>query len=190
MFSRRDSQTSKPTPENRDARPQTPSPAEPTPPIGQTSEPVAPPVAAAPQPAAPEPVQQNVSLVAGGDVFEGKLTTTNGVRVMGTMRGSVESKSIIHVEADANVEADVTAENVTIAGTYTGKLNCSGRLEITATGRASGDLETGRILLHEGGYFEGSLHMKPPVPATPAAPTPSEGSGSGSGGRRRYGGGS
>jgi cytoskeletal protein CcmA (bactofilin family) len=186
MFSRRDPQTPKPTSENRDARPQ--AQPEPAPSVVNTAEPAAPPppVAVTPQPTAPAPVQQNVSVVAAGDVFEGKLTTTNGVRVLGTVRGTVESKSNIHVESDANVEADITAENVTIAGTYTGKLNCNGRLEITASGRASGDLETGRILLHEGGYFEGSLHMKPPVPVASATPVSSEGGG----GRRRYGGGS
>jgi cytoskeletal protein CcmA (bactofilin family) len=155
MFSRRDTQSSKPTPEARQP--------EPTPPTF-TPEPQA--VAPAPTPepvAAPapvEPVAQNVSVIAAGDVFEGKLITTNGVRVQGTMRGTVESKSNINVEADAQVEADLTAENVTIAGTYKGKLDCNGRLEITASGRASGELETGRILLHEGGYFEGTLHMK------------------------------
>lgn len=186
MFSRRDPQPSKPTTENRDARSQVQPHTEPAPAAVHTPEPVAPPppAAAAPQPTPTPPVQQNVSVVASGDVFEGKLTTTNGVRVLGTVHGTVESKSNIHVEADANVEADITAENVTIAGTYKGKLNCSGRLEITATGHASGDLETGRILLHEGGYFEGTLHMKPEQPAVPTTPAASEGS------RRRYGSGS
>jgi cytoskeletal protein CcmA (bactofilin family) len=111
-----------------------------------------------------------MSLVAAGDTFEGKLITTNGVRVMGTVRGSIESKSNIQVDTDALVEADLTAENVTISGTYKGKLNCNGRLEITATGHANGDLDTGRILLHEGGFFEGTLHMKPDQPvAAPAS---------------------
>jgi cytoskeletal protein CcmA (bactofilin family) len=180
MFSRRDSHSSKQNTENRDARSPLQSQPEPTPSVVHTPEPVAPssPVAAAPEPAPVPAGQQNVSLVASGDVFEGKLTTTNGVRVLGTVHGTVESKSNIQVEANANVEADITAENVTIAGTYKGKLNCNGRLEITSTGHASGELETGRILLHEGGYFEGTLHMKPDQPATPA---PSEGS------RRRYG---
>jgi cytoskeletal protein CcmA (bactofilin family) len=113
---------------------------------------------------------QSMSLVAAGDTFEGKLITTNGVRVLGTVRGSIESKSNIQVDEDALVEADLTAENVTIAGTYKGKLNCNGRLEITSTGHANGELDTGRILLHEGGFFEGTLHMKPDQPtAAPAS---------------------
>ena len=177
MFTRRDSQSSKATTENH------PEP-EVTVPVSSRSapEPVVapPPVASAPQTDASGP--QSMSLIAAGDAFEGKLITTNGVRVQGTVNGTIESKSNIQVDADALVEADVSAENVTIAGTYKGSLNCNGRLEITATGRASGTLETGRILLHEGGFFEGTLHMKPDQPAPATAPA--------DGGRRRYGGGS
>ncbi len=177
MFSRRDPQPAKPTTEPRKTEPAAPS---------YTPEPQAAAPAATPSPqpqptpAPAAPVQENVSVVASGDVFEGKLTTTNGVRVQGTMRGTVESKSNIHVEADALVEADISAENVTIAGTYQGKLNCNGRLEITETGRASGELETGRILLHEGGYFEGTLHMKPEQASSAAPQAPADGA------RRRY----
>jgi cytoskeletal protein CcmA (bactofilin family) len=158
MFTRRDSQASKPTTDTR-------TQPEPMTPVAPEPEPfVATPVAEAPPaPAAVAPVVpvENVSVIAAGDVFEGKLTT-NGVRVQGTVRGTIESKSNIQVDEDASVEADLTAENVTIAGTYKGNLNCNGRLEITASGRASGELDTGRILLHEGGFFEGTLHMKPP----------------------------
>ena len=168
MFTRRDPQPSKTTPETRQEPELAPTVIARPEPLAPQPEPVAaqPPVAATPQPAAADP--QSMSLVAAGDTFEGKLITTNGVRVLGTVRGSIESKSNIQVDADALVEADLTAENVTIAGTYKGKLNCNGRLEITATGHANGDLDTGRILLHEGGFFEGTLHMKPDQPA--AAP--------------------
>ena len=176
MF-RRDSQQTKPAPEPRPqhevSTPAAP-PAEPATPALATPQPAI----ATPQPA---PAPTNLSFVASGDVFEGKLTTTNGVRVLGTVRGSIESRSNVQVDGDALVEADITAENVTIAGTYKGNLNCSGRLEITSTGKASGELETGRILLHEGGYFEGSLHMKPPQAETPATTTTETT-------RRRYGG--
>ena len=171
MFSRRDSPPAKPTTE--------PQP-EASAPVVARPEPAAPmpQPAAPPQPAAAQPSQPDVSVVAPGDTFEGKLITTNGVRVHGTVRGTIESKSNIQVDADALVEADISAENVTIAGTYKGHLNCNGRLEITASGHASGDLETGRILLHGGGYFEGTLHMKPDQAATAT--------GSSEGARRRY----
>ena len=178
MFTRRDSQTSKPTTDTRTQ----PEPVATTPVAPQPEPVVAAPVAEDPQPtvvATPAPAPaENVSVIAAGDVFEGKLTTTNGVRVQGTVRGNDR----IEVQHSGRSEthrsrADITAENVTIAGTYKGNLNCNGRLEITASGRASGELDTGRILLHEGGFFEGTLHMKSETTA-PAAQTDTA--------RRRY----
>ncbi len=175
MFTRRDPQPTKPGSETHEEPPTQVAPA-PTPPAPAPA-PVAPPASASTAPQS-GPETSAMSTIAAGDTFEGTLTTTNGVRVLGTVRGTIESKSNVQVDQDALVEADIQAENVTIAGTYKGKLNCNERLEITETGRASGELETGRILLHEGGFFEGTLHMKPQPPAPVQAETP----------RRRYGG--
>lgn len=184
MFSRRDSQSNKSATDTRSqSETLTPTPiVRPEPVVATPSSPVETPQStpAATSAQSASAAAADTSLIAAGDVFEGKLITTNGVRVLGTVRGTIESKSNIQVDSDAMVEADITAENVTIAGTYKGNLNCNGRLEITSTGRASGELETGRILLHEGGFFEGTLHMKPDQPAASA-------SSSGDGTRRRYG---
>ncbi len=182
MFTRRDQPSQPSTKPQSETRPE----SEATTPVARAPEQPATPPVAMPQPIAPrEPAAQsttqNMSLIAAGDVFDGKLTTTNGVRVLGTVRGTIESKSNVNIDADALVEADITAENVTIGGTYKGTLNCNGRLEVTASGRASGDLETGRILLHEGGFFEGSLHMKQEHQAAAS-------SGSSEQSRRKYGG--
>lgn len=125
----------------------------------------------------PAAVQANVarnadeSLVAREDTFEGKLITTQGVRIMGTVRGGVESQQYVHIEENAHVEADITAEEVVIAGEYIGKLTCRQRAEIRATGRVSGQIETQKLLLHEGGYFDGKLHMQKPQAAPAATPT-------------------
>lgn len=145
-----------------------------------------------PPPAPPLPVQQpapsvapvaqtnirssDESLVAREDTFEGQLRTARGVRVMGTVRGGIESEQYVHVEENAKVEADITAEEVVIAGEYVGKLTCRQRVEIRATGRVSGTIDTVKLLLHEGGYFDGELHMQktPPAAATPPAKPESE----------------
>lgn len=141
-------------------------------------------------PAPPLPVQQpspiqatatsansrhpDESLVAREDTFEGQLRTARGVRVMGTVRGGIESEQYVHVEENAKVEADITAEEVVIAGEYTGKLTCRQRVEIRATGRVSGQIETAKLLLHEGGYFDGELHMQKPAPGAAAPKTETE----------------
>lgn len=161
MFTRRDASTTERSSTDDSQRTTTPTPPVPAP---------QPPV---PQPA---PVQANAprnadeSLVAREDTFEGQLNTTRGVRIMGTVRGGVESQQYVHIEENAHVEADITAEEVVIAGEYSGKLTCRQRVEIRATGRVSGQIDTQKLLLHEGGYFDGELHMQKPQTAPAATP--------------------
>jgi len=134
------------------------------------------PTISAPQPMLAQPVAPQTSmarhadesLVAREDTFEGQLRTTRGVRVLGTVRGGIESEQYVHIEENAHVEADVTAEEVVIAGEYAGKLTCRQRVEIRATGRVSGHIETAKLLLHEGGYFDGELHMQKPASTEPS----------------------
>ncbi len=108
------------------------------------------------------------SWIAPDDTFEGQFTTTADVRVLGTLRGGIASQRAVRIEAGAQVEAEITAAEVVIAGSFRGNLTCHQRAEITATGRVHGTLATGTLLLHEGGFFAGTLHMQPP--AAEAAP--------------------
>ena len=161
MFTRRDASTTDRPSVDESQRTTTPTPPAPAP------QPVM------SQPVAPQPTSarnSDESLIAREDTFEGQLNTTRGVRIMGTVRGGVESQQYVHIEENAKVEADITAEEVVIAGEYSGKLTCRQRVEIRATGRVSGQIETQKLLLHEGGYFDGELHMQKPANA-PAATT-------------------
>lgn len=138
-------------------------------PSSATREAVAVPVGGGQQPR-PQPTRSEESLVAAEDNFEGKLRTSHGVRILGNVSGQIESTQYVHIEENARVDADISAEEVVIAGEYSGKLTCRQRLEIRATGRVAGQIETVKLMLHEGGYFDGELHMqKPSTGAGPAA---------------------
>jgi cytoskeletal protein CcmA (bactofilin family) len=102
------------------------------------------------------------TIIAREDRFEGTLTSQRGVRVQGTVEGKIEAAQYVHIEPNAKVSADISAEEVIIAGTYTGNLVCRQRLEIRETGRVSGAIETVKLMLHEGGYVDGELHMQKP----------------------------
>lgn len=128
-----------------------------TPPPG-TREAVAVPVT----PAASAAPAANESILAAEDRFEGKLKTSRGIRILGTVEGNIESESHVHIDENAKVTADVSADEVVIAGQYSGNLVCRQRLEILPTGRVSGSIETVKLMLHEGGYVDGELHMQKP----------------------------
>jgi len=102
----------------------------------------------------------NESVIAHDDTLEGQLKTVTGVRILGTVRGGIESQRSVQIESGAQVEADITAEEVVIAGTYSGNLTCRNRVEITSTGHVTGKIHTARLFLHEGGFFDGELRMQ------------------------------
>ena len=124
-------------------------------------------------PARPTPPDGTV--IAHGDRLEGTLKTERSLRIAGVVEGKIEAAAAVHIDEGARVTADVSADEVVVAGRYSGKMTCRQRLEILPTGRVSGTIETAKLMLHEGGFVDGGLHMQRPVdvpdslPVDPAA---------------------
>lgn len=110
------------------------------------------------------------SVIGKDDRFEGTLRVQRGLRVLGHVQGQIEAATSVTIEEGAKVEAGLTADEAIIAGEYSGKLVCRQRLEIRATGLVKGEIETVRLMLHEGGFIDGALHMQ--KAASGAAGTP------------------
>ena len=160
-----------------------PPPRTPVPPVFQVSPPApvaapfaqpapipAPPVvatpvsAAVPTPPAPaaRPTARPVaeSVIGPDDFFDGRYRSERGVRIQGNARGSIESRQYIFVEGGAQVEADLSAEDITISGDFKGKISCRRRLEVTGTGKIQGQVQTALLVVQEGGALDGELHMR------------------------------
>ncbi len=119
-------------------------------------------------PPAPQPVevagQADLTFVAREDQFEGSISAHRAVRVLGQVKGKIDAPSVT-IEEGAKVDADITADEVVVAGQYTGNMTCRQRLEVRPSGRLSGKLQTMRLMLHEGAALEGEIHMLPqPAP--------------------------
>jgi cytoskeletal protein CcmA (bactofilin family) len=99
------------------------------------------------------------SLIGERTSFEGTLKTEGAVRLLGSVQGEIESKSLIIVEEKAHVTARLTAAQVTVAGQVDGQIYCQGRVEIRPTGRVTGEINAGALIVQEGAYFDGNSKM-------------------------------
>ncbi|MEM8531919.1 MAG: polymer-forming cytoskeletal protein [Chloroflexota bacterium] len=99
------------------------------------------------------------SVIGPDDFFDGTYRSERGVRIQGTVRGSIESQQYIFVEAGAQVEANLSAEEITIAGSFHGNIECRQRLIITHSGTIHGKVQTSLLIVQEGGTLDGELHM-------------------------------
>ena len=109
-------------------------------------------------PVAPPAVPPDLTVVARADRLEGTLKITDMLRVFGTLEGTVDA-TVVHIEEGATVRADIAADEVVIGGDYSGNLLCRQRLEVRASGRVTGHIETFRLMLHEGASVDGELRM-------------------------------
>ena len=100
------------------------------------------------------------SVIGPDDFFDGRYRSERGVRIQGNARGSIESRQYIFVESGADVEADLSAEDITVAGRFNGKIECRRKLEVTGTGRVQGHVATALLVVHEGGLVDGQLQMQ------------------------------
>ena len=100
------------------------------------------------------------SVIGDGATVDGSFRSQHSIRILGSVQnGEVESKQRVTVAEGATVQANVTAEQITVAGEVSGKITCSGRVEITPTGRVMGEITAGSLIMQEGAFFEGHLKM-------------------------------
>jgi len=112
-------------------------------------------------PTPPTPTDQ--TLIGREDRVDGTVRAHKSIRVLGSVKGKLEAPSVI-IEEGATVLATVSADDVVVAGEYSGNMTCRQRLEVRPSGRMSGRVETLKLMLHEGAAMDGEVHMiKPPV---------------------------
>jgi cytoskeletal protein CcmA (bactofilin family) len=98
------------------------------------------------------------SFIGAGTVCEGTFHS-GPLRIHGRVEGEVVSTGDVAIEASAHVVATVTAPQVRIAGSVDGQVQGAQRVEITRTGRVTGEIRAGALVMEEGAVVEGQLHM-------------------------------
>ncbi len=100
------------------------------------------------------------SVIDAASFLDGRLRVGNHLRIEGEAKGEIQCDGTLTIAEGALVNAQVRADNVVIAGTLTGAVTCRHRLEILPTGRLSGTITTGSIVIQEGALIEGTLQMR------------------------------
>ncbi|MGD0697284.1 MAG: polymer-forming cytoskeletal protein [Terriglobia bacterium] len=106
-----------------------------------------------------------VGLLEPGVEFEGRMRFTSGmIRLNAHYRGEITSEGTIVVADQGEVEAEIHARVVSIAGKVKGAVHASERIEIKEHGLVLGDIYTPCLVVDPGGFFDGQCHMPAPEP--------------------------
>jgi cytoskeletal protein CcmA (bactofilin family) len=99
------------------------------------------------------------TVIGAGITIEGEITTDEEVVVLGTIRGKLQVKSGVTIEAGAVVEADITGGALSIAGAVTGDILSSDRVDLQSGARVIGNVKAARITIADGAQFKGNVDM-------------------------------
>jgi cytoskeletal protein CcmA (bactofilin family) len=115
------------------------------------------------------------TLIGKGSEFDGKLTFEGQVHIEGKFTGQIHTKDTLIVGQSARVQAEIIAGTVIVKGVIEGNIKAVQLIELHASGRIKGNVETPAFSIERGGTFEGSSKMENlSKGAAPAAPTPIE----------------
>ncbi len=104
--------------------------------------------------------QTSISTFVGSDTrVEGTLITHSSVRIDGKIIGGVCADGTVVLSPSGQIEGNVIAENIVIAGVVDGNLTVSDKTNIEPTGEVYGDITTGKILIDEQSVFQGKCNM-------------------------------
>lgn len=91
--------------------------------------------------------------------FNGLYETRQNLRIEGLAEGEIRCDGTLTVAEGARVKAKVTASTITIAGELDGEVICQGVFQIMPTGQVSATVSARRLIVQEGGLYNGEFHM-------------------------------
>jgi cytoskeletal protein CcmA (bactofilin family) len=91
--------------------------------------------------------------------LHGDLTVTGILRLDGNACGKIQADEVI-LSATAAMNGDVVARKIIVGGQVEGSLRASDLVEIGSKGKVKGDIYTNKLVVIEGGEFNGRIEMK------------------------------
>ena len=102
-------------------------------------------------------------------MIKGELSGSEDLTLCGHMEGSITlSAHTLTIGAQADIKAEISAKTVVIIGAVTGNVTAGEKVEIRATGSVTGDIESPRLVIADGGGLCGKVQIPKPKPG-PAA---------------------
>ncbi len=119
------------------------------------------PARTAPQGAAAQPdeIQQSSSYIGKTVRLEGKISGDGDVTIEGHFRGDLHLKRNLVVGGGGQLEADIKAAAVTVAGHVAGSITADTMVRILESGSVEGSLNAPRITIAEGGQLRGQVNQ-------------------------------
>ena len=112
------------------------------------------------------PMKRIDSLIGTGTTLNGDIVFTGGLRIDGTVCGSVNASngeaSTLVISEHAHVSGEIRVSHLVINGEVEGPVHATDYLELQPKARVKGDIHYLRLEMHVGATVEGRLVVEGP----------------------------
>ena len=96
------------------------------------------------------------TVISAGSTLEGRIEAERNLIIDGSVKGTIRCGALEIME-DGNVDANVEAEAVNVAGIFEGEMICRGKLTFFSTGKVKGDISYRTLSIEAGGLLDGNV---------------------------------
>jgi cytoskeletal protein CcmA (bactofilin family) len=100
-----------------------------------------------------------VTIVGAGARLEGNVVSAGNLRIDGQVKGQINAEGDVALSPQSQVEADIRAQNVSVAGRFKGSIIVKGKAHLARGGRIDGNITSKTLVVEEGGVFHGQSIM-------------------------------
>lgn len=101
------------------------------------------------------------TVLSASAILEGTLKSSGNIRLDGTFTGKLDITGNILVGETADINADIEARNISIAGKVHGNV-IGNKVQLLKTGHIWGDIQANTLTTEEGAFIDGKITMTLP----------------------------
>lgn len=99
------------------------------------------------------------SILGQGCKVNGDIELQGTIRIDGHFEGKLECPETLIIGKSGVVSANVKVKNAIIGGKLIGNIQASNKIELQTGSHVDGDIQTARLVIDEGVFFEGNCKM-------------------------------
>jgi cytoskeletal protein CcmA (bactofilin family) len=99
------------------------------------------------------------TVIAAGTELVGSLALDDNLHIDGRIKGDVESNAEIIIGKPGHMEGQIKARRVLVSGSFDGSIEAE-RLEIVASGKVTGEVTVGQLVVESGAHFNGTSRIR------------------------------
>lgn len=98
--------------------------------------------------------------------FTGELSFKKPLMIKGSFKGQIKASGDLYIGDEATVEAQISANLVSLKGSVKGNITAERRVELFSMSRVDGDITAPEIVMESGARFTGMCRMEERKEAT------------------------